>query len=139
MQNTEKNKEVVRKFNKECVEKGNEKVLNELLSKDFLDRSALPGNPPGPEGMVYFINQILRPSIPDITVEIHDQIAEGDKVSTRKTFRGTHLAEFMGIPATGDKISIDIVDIVRLRDGQYVEHWVVSNLAEVLAQLSAKR
>ena len=139
MQNTEKNKEVVRKFNKECVEKGNEKVLSELLSKDFLDRSALPGNPPGPEGMVYFINQILRPGIPDITVEIHDQIAEGDKVTTRKTFRGTHLAEFMGIPATGDKISIDIVDIARLRDGQYVEHWVVSNLAEVLAQLSAKR
>jgi predicted ester cyclase len=139
MQTTEKNKEIVRRFNKEGVENGNEKVFDELLSKEFLDRSAPPGTPTGPEGIVYFITKILRPAIPDIAVEIHDQIAEGDKVTTRKTFHGTHQGTFVGIPATGRRVSIDVVDIVRLRDGQYVEHWVASNFSEVLAQLSFKQ
>jgi len=75
--------------------------------------------------------------VTDLTVEIHDQIAEGDKVTTRKTLRGTHCGELLGIPATNKRVEIQVIDIVRLSDGRYVEHWGVNTLPSVLSQLRA--
>jgi predicted ester cyclase len=44
----------------------------------------------------------------------------------------------MGIPPTGKKVVIHVIDIIRLKDGQYVEHWGMSNLPEVMAEISRK-
>ena len=41
----------------------------------------------------------------------------------------------MGVPATGKTVDISMIDMVRVRDGKYVEHWGFSNLPEVLAGL----
>jgi predicted ester cyclase len=68
-------------------------------------------------------------------VHVHDQLCEGDKVATRKTITGRHAGPLFGIEPTGRTISIDVIDIVRVRDGQYVEHWGVNTLAAVIAQL----
>lgn len=132
------NKAVVARFNKEVIERGDEAAFRELMAPDFVNRSAHPGMPNGPEGMIHTFNKILRPALPDLTVEIHDQVAEGDKVTTRKTIRGTHRGELFGIPATNKPVAIDVIDIVRVKDGRYVEHWGVNTLANVLAQLKAK-
>jgi len=56
-------------------------------------------------------------------------------VTTRKSVHGVHTGTLMGIPATGWQVSIDVIDIVTVRDGRYVEHWGVNTLAAVLAQL----
>jgi predicted ester cyclase len=108
------------------------------MAPDFVNRTAHPGAPVGPEGMIHTFNRILRPALPDLTVEIHDQVAEGDKVTTRKTLRGTHRGELFGIAATGRPIAIEVIDIVRVRDGRYVEHWGINTLPVVLAQLREK-
>jgi predicted SnoaL-like aldol condensation-catalyzing enzyme len=79
------NKAVVVRFNKDVIEQGDEVAFRELMAPDFVNRSALPGMPTGPDGMLHTFNKILRPALPDLTVEIHDQVAEGDKVTTRKT------------------------------------------------------
>jgi predicted ester cyclase len=132
------NKAVVARFNKEVIERGDEAAFRELMAPDFVNRSAPPGMSNGPEGMIHTFNKILRPALPDLTVEIHDQVAEGDKVTTRKTIRGTHRGELLGVPATNKPVAIDVIDIVRVKDGRYVEHWGVNTLASVLAQLKAK-
>ena len=85
--------------------------------------------------MQKMFSEILRPALPDMKVEIHDQIAEGDRVVTRKSITGTHLGSFLGVPATGRRVTISVIDIVRLRDGQYLEHWGSNNLSSVVAQL----
>jgi len=72
-----------------------------------------------------------------MAVTIHDQIAEDDKVTTRKTISGVHTGTLMGVPATGRIVSISVIDIVRVEDGRYVEHWGVNTLPSVLAALSA--
>jgi predicted ester cyclase len=95
------------------------------------------GIPTGPEGMLHTFNKILRPALPDLIVEIHDQVAEGDKVTTRKTVRGTHRGVLFGIPPTNKPVAIDVIDIVRVKDGRHVEHWGVNTLASVLALLKA--
>jgi steroid delta-isomerase-like uncharacterized protein len=130
-----RNKELVIRFNKEVIERGDVDAFRQLMSPSFINRTAAPGAPSGPEGMLQTFNAILRPALPDLVVEIHDQIAEGDKVTTRKTIRGTHRGEFLGIPPTGKQVAIDVIDIVRLKDGQYVEHWGINSLSAVLAQL----
>jgi predicted ester cyclase len=129
------NKAAVARFNKEVIEGGSEAAFRELMSPDFVNRTAAPGMSAGPDGMLFMFNAVLRPALPDLRVEIHDQVAEGDKVTTRKTLRGTHRGELLGIPPTGAEVAIDVIDIVRLRDGRYVEHWGVNTLPAVLAQL----
>jgi predicted ester cyclase len=129
------NKAVVVRFNKEVIEHGNDASFHELVADDFVNRSAPPGAPSGPEGMLNTFNKILRPAFPDLSVEIHDQIAERDKVTTRKTIRGTHREELLGVAATGKRIEIDVIDIVRIAGGRYAEHWGVNTLPSVLSIL----
>jgi predicted ester cyclase len=134
----EKNKAVVVRFNKEVIEGGSEEAFRDLMAPDFVNRTAAPGVAPGPDGMLFTFNRILRPALPDLRVEIHDQIAEGDKVTTRKTLHGTHRGELLGIPPTNRAVAIDVIDIVRVKDGRYAEHWGINTLASVLTQLRAQ-
>jgi len=129
------NKAAVVRFNKEVIEQGDEGAFGDLMAPDFVNRTAPPGAPPGAAGMWMTFTQVLRPAFPDLRVVIHDQIAEGDKVTTRKTIHGTHRGELLGIPATNQRVAIEVIDIVRLENGRYVEHWGVNTLATVLASL----
>jgi predicted ester cyclase len=129
------NKQIVTRFNREVIELGNMLAFNELVASDFVNHTAPPGTPEGPDGFAAFFTDTLRPAIPDLTVELHDQIAEGDKVVTRKTISGTHKGVFLGVPPTGRRITIRVTDIVRIRNGQYVEHWGSADLHGAIAQM----
>jgi len=135
---SEANKAVVRRFNREVIEQGSLTAVGELMAPHFVDHSAPPGLPTGPEGMSYVFNQVLRPALPDLTVEIHMQLAEGDLVTTRKTIRGTHRGALLGVPATNTQIEISVIDIVRIEAGRYVEHWGINTLPSVLQALGGK-
>jgi len=134
MNDLDKNKEVVTRFNKEVIEQGILESFKEIMDDDFINRTAPPAAN-GADGMWHTFNNILRPAFPDLVVEIYDQIAEGDKVTTRKALIGTHTGSLMGINPTGKKIKIDVIDIVRLRNGKYLEHWGLNTLQTVLAEL----
>src|ERR1043165_262754 len=96
-QNTlEQNKALVTRFNKEFIEGGNMNSFNEILSPEIVNHSAPAGVPKNRDGVLYFFNNLLKPAFPDIKVEIKDQIAEGNKVVTRKIFHATHKGEFFG-------------------------------------------
>lgn len=136
METTEINKAAVRRFNEEIIASWNENTFKILMDNDFVNRSAPAQMDNGAEGMRYFFNEILRPALPDISIVIHQQIAEGDCVTTRKTISGTHTGALLGIPATGRSIQIEVIDIVRLKDGKYFEHWGITSLPEVLSSLS---
>ena len=129
------NKAAVMRFNKEVIERGDDSAFHALMTRDFVNRSAPPGSPAGPEGMLYFFNQILRPAFPDLVVEIHDQVAEGDKVTTRKTIHGTHRGALFGIAPTNKSVAIEVIDIVRLEGGRYAEHWGLTSMESVVASL----
>ena len=133
---TEKNKEIVLRFNREVIEQGNVATLEELVSPDVINHAAREGMPNGPESMRHFLLQVLRMGFPDIKVEILDQVAEGDKVTTRKTLHGTHTGEFMGIPPSNKRVTIQVIDIILLSQGRYAEHWGISNIPEIIREIS---
>jgi predicted ester cyclase len=70
-----------------------------------------------------FLGAFLN-AFPEGHVTVDDMIAEGDRVVTKKTFAGTHTGEFMGSRRPGKRVELQYVDILRLRDGRIIEHWL---------------
>lgn len=135
---SEENKAVVIRFNREVIEKGNRDAFDALMAPDFINHTAMAGISNKSDGM-WVVLEALRKGFPGLTVEIHDQIAEGDKVCTRKKILGTHTSEFMGIAPTNQAVEFNIMDMVTVRNGQYLEHWGMNNIAAVVAMLSGKK
>ncbi len=133
---TEQNKAIVVRFNKECIEQGNENSFNELLSDNVINHSAPAGTPNGRESFYFFLNGVLRKGFPDLTVEILEQLAEGDLVTTRKRIRATHMGEIFGIAPSNRQVEINVIDIIRIHNGKYAEHWGQSDFGEVLKQIA---
>lgn len=66
---------------------------------------------------------------------VEDVIAEGDKVVTRITFRGTHTGDMMGIPPTGRSVTVDETIIDQFADGRIVESWRLFDQMAMMQQL----
>jgi steroid delta-isomerase-like uncharacterized protein len=132
----DKNKGVMRRFVEEFQSGANESVAEELLAPDFVDHSPFPGVSPDRDG-VKRLFAALHVAFPDLRATIHDQIAEGDRVATRKTLRGTHRGEFLGISPTGRAVTFDVIDFVRIEKGRIAEQWNVVDLMGLLQQIGA--
>ena len=134
MQDVSSCKEIVKRFNEEVIAQGRKDVFDELMDPEFINHSAPTANK-GPDSMWNTFHNILRPAFPDLKVIIHDQVAEGKMVTTRKSIVGTHLGPLMGIAPTRKPISIEVIDIVRVKDGKYAEHWGMNNFPSVIEEL----
>ncbi|HZQ64863.1 MAG TPA: ester cyclase [Gaiellaceae bacterium] len=79
----------------------------------------------------------FRSAFPDLSFEIHDELAIGDRVAQRWTVRGTHEGEFDGLPPTGDTIELSGMSFVRFADGKLVEVWTNWDLLGLLRAIGA--
>ncbi len=129
------NKALVRRFVEEFQMRGDVAVCAELVAPDVVDHSAPPGIPPGRAGVVALFDG-FRTAFAELRIEIHDMLAEGDQVVSRKTVHAKHVGDFMGMPATGRTVAFAVIDIVRIADGRIVEHWSVTDQLGLLQQLS---
>jgi len=133
---TEQNKQIVLRFNKECIEQGIPGSFEELLSDKVINHSAPPGMPNGKESFYFFLNNVLRSGFSNLRVEILEQIAERDLVTTRKKIKAIHTGQIFGIPASNKEVEINVIDIIRLSEGKYAEHWGQSNFEQVIKEIS---
>lgn len=131
----EENKAVIRRFVEEVQTQHNVDRMDQLFGPDFYDHGSLSTTHTLEEAKQFFT--MVFSAFPDIRAHIHDQVAEGDKVVTRKTFHGTHKGEFMGIPPTGKEVAFDVIDIFRIADGRIAEHWFVGDMMTLMQQLGA--
>ncbi|MBE7552114.1 MAG: ester cyclase [Anaerolineales bacterium] len=132
---TEQNKALVRKLVEEGINQGNMSVIDEFLTLDFVEHEELPpGIPPGREAPKVLFT-MLRSAFPDLKATIEHLVAEGDKVVLHMTWTGTHKGEFMGIPPTGKRMSITVIDILGMAEGKFVEHWGVMDSMAMMQQL----
>ena len=132
----EQNKALVRRIVDEAQSGHNLDVVDELLAADFVDHSVPPGLPPSREGVKMQFAMFFS-AFPDLHVVIHNQVAEGDRVVTRKTFHGTHQGDLMGIPATGRSVAFDVIDILRVQNGKITDHWNVVDQLGLMHQIGA--
>jgi steroid delta-isomerase-like uncharacterized protein len=109
--------------------------FGELLADDFVEHEDSPGLEPTKEGVKALFRTYVA-AFPDLRFNAEDVIASGDRVVARARVSGTHQGEFLGIPATGKSIDMQLIDIVRFRDdGLACEHWGVSDTLALMQQL----
>lgn len=108
-----------------------------LLADDFVEHEETPGLAPTKAGVTDFF-RMQRAAFPDMLMEVQDVIASGDKVVVRARYTGTHQGEFMGMPATGKSVDLQLIDIFLLAgDGLVHEHWGVYDTLLMMQQLGA--
>jgi predicted ester cyclase len=129
---TEANIATFRRAIDEGWNQGNLEVIDELFAPDFVEHQ--PGIAPGREGVKGSI-RALRAAFPDLHLAVEDAAATGDRVWLRLHGTGTHDGPFMGLPATGRRIDITVIDVVRVADGRLVEHWGVADRMSVAQQI----
>jgi steroid delta-isomerase-like uncharacterized protein len=135
---SEENKKKARRFMEEAFGQDKPELLDDLLDPDFvrydpyIEAGAVRGVQTVKENIVWFHNVF-----PDLTCTVEDQVAEGEKVVSRYTIRGTHQGEFFGVPATGKRIELRGIQIDRLEGGKMVEERAEFDLLGALQQLGA--
>ncbi|NML62083.1 SnoaL-like domain-containing protein [Massilia sp. RP-1-19] len=115
---------------------GNYALFDELFADDFVDHTPQPNSTPDKAGALK-LYKTLRSAFPDFRANIHWQIADGDRVTTYKTYHGTHRGEFLGVAPTGRSVQFETVNVMRVQDGKIAEHWGVANLYSLIQQLTA--
>jgi steroid delta-isomerase-like uncharacterized protein len=73
--------------------------------------------------------------LPDVRVTMEDLVVSGDRVVGRFIYRGTHTGDLLGIPASGKPVEMRSIDIWRVQDGVFVEHWDELNLMQLFQQI----
>ena len=76
-------------------------------------------------------------AFPDASVTIDNLIGEGDRVACCFAIRGIHAGEYLGIPATGQSVSLTGITILRFVDDRCVERWSQADSLGLLQQLGA--
>jgi predicted ester cyclase len=128
----ERNVSIVRRFLEEGFNKGNLAIVDELVAIDHKEHQRDQSD--GREGVKEIIMS-LKEAFPDFNFTIEELAGVGDKVWIRLTAKGTNSGSFMGKPATGRKIAVDVIDVLRSKDGIIVEHWGVPDELGVAIQL----
>lgn len=132
----EHNKMIVRQMVEELQSGHNLDLVDVLFAADFVDHSVPPWLPHSREGVKMQFAMFFS-AFPDLRVVIHDQVAEGDRVVTRKTFHGTHQGDLFGIPPTHSSVAFDVIDILCVQDGKITDHWNVVDQLGLMRQIGA--
>ena len=133
---TKDHKAIVRRVFEELISKGNLALAKELIAPNFTRHGARPGEPQGLEGFLLGLGQ-LREAFPDWSSSLDDLVAEGDKVAARWTMGGTHQGMFLGVAASGRKVTTREAGVFRIENGKLVDLWSVVDELSLLVQLGA--
>ena len=98
-------------------------------------RYITPGEPP-----IDLAGQIEREkrfftAFPDGTIEPHEIVVDDHFVAMRATGRGTNLGRWADYAPTGRSIEVTIVDLKRVENGRFIEHWGGPDRLEMARQL----
>ena len=108
--------------------RGNLERARELYAEDFVDHvNALDFH--GHDGIARSV-ALYRAIFPDLEIRVHDQTADGDRVTSRWTLHGTHKGRAVTLPG---------ITISRFENGKIAEDWTASDNLELLRRLGARR
>ncbi len=131
---SEENKALMGRFLEEVFNKKNLAAIDEFIAPDQVDHTLPAFLPSTPEGTKRAIDMFLK-AFPDVQLTVDDMVAEGDRVVTRYTSRGTQKGVFMGIPPSGKQMTVSSIIIARFADGKIVEEWGLDDQMGMLQQL----
>jgi steroid delta-isomerase-like uncharacterized protein len=131
------NKAAVRHFLLDLCGRDDPAPFHELFAADYYDHDiANATDGLGPDALQAETLE-YRKAFPDFRFTIEDQIAEGDRVVTRWTWRGTHTGGMRGTPPTGRKVETTGTTTFAFAKGRITEGWWHWDYAGMFRQLGA--
>ena len=124
----------MKRFVEEVINQGRLETADEIVEENFIELDPLPGQRQGREGLKEVVS-MLRTAFPDIHWVDEETVAAGDKVVTRFTWTGTHRGDFLGIPASGNKVAVKGVVIDRLNAGKMADSRILMDTFGMMQQL----
>jgi predicted ester cyclase len=108
----------------------------EIVAPGYVNHNAFAE--PGLEGVKRTFDAILA-GVPDLRVHAEDVFvsADGTRVVGRYRYEGTHTGNFLGYAATGNAFAMRSIDIWRVENGRFVEHWDELNTLDIFIQVGA--
>ncbi len=130
------NKALIRRYFQEVLSKGDIKVVDEVLAPDVVVQTPSYMAEPlrGREAVKQWFSD-LRRAFPDLQFTLGEEVAEGDRVASSFRLTGTHRQDYMGLPATGRKISLTGVDLFRISSGKIAEVRIYYDTLGLMQQL----
>ena len=130
---SEQHKAIPRSFFK-AMETNDQSALLEILAPNFKAYQFGSSSPISREELLQALN-MYEAAFTDQKYTIMDQIAEGDRVTTRVTWEATHSGVYEGLSPTGKRVLISGIAISRIENGQIVERWLEIDRLGWLQQL----
>jgi steroid delta-isomerase-like uncharacterized protein len=127
-------REVGRHFVEEVINKQNLAAADELVAENFVELDPLPGQAQGREGLKQILAMFFA-AFPALHWTVEEDAAEGEKLWSRFTWRGTHRGDFLGVPATGNQVEVNGVVIDRIVEGKMVDSRILMNELSLMQQL----
>jgi steroid delta-isomerase-like uncharacterized protein len=119
----------------EMINTHNPDLEDRFLAEDYVNHEAL-FSAEGREANQQFWAGFFT-GLPDVKVTMEDLVISGDRVVGRFTYRGTHTGDLSGVPATGKPVEMRSIDIWRVQDGMFAEHWDEINAMQMFQQIGA--
>ena len=121
----------------ELISAGDIDGFSENLADDFVEHEVTPGLAPTKAGVKDFF-RMQRAAFPDMRMVADDVIASGNKVVARVRYTGTNQGAFMGMPATGKRVDVQLMDMFLFGDdGRVHEYWGVMDALALMQQIGA--
>lgn len=111
-------------------------VVDETVSPKIVTHGLPGGDPRSREEYKQFF-ATLEEAFPQMEFRIESMVAEGDQVAVRFAIDAVHRGPFLGIPATGRRVSFTGMVIYRLEQGLIAETWLYPDNLALLTQLGA--
>jgi len=137
MTDQEKNKALSRRWFEEVWNKSRDSAIDEMLGPaGVVHGLAETGQDlPGPAGFRQFYRQ-FRSGLSDIHVTVGQVIAEGDMSAGCFTARATHAGDGLGVKATGRRVTVTGMFMIRWKDGRIAEAWNEFDAAGLMRQIT---
>jgi steroid delta-isomerase-like uncharacterized protein len=111
--------------------------FGDLMADDMVEHEEMPGLAPTKQGVLDMF-RMYRTAFPDMELRAEEVLVSGDTTVTRVKATGTHQGDLMGMPPTGKRIEVKLIDIMRFNDaGTVSEHWGIMDTFSMMQQLGA--
>ena len=112
-------------------------AFGENLADNFVEHEVTPGLEPTKKGVIAFFQMQLA-AFPDAHLAVEDIFASGSKVVARVRYTGTNKGDFMGMPASGKRTDVQLIDMFLFdSNGRVCEHWGLLDALAMMQQLGA--
>lgn len=136
MEEAKANKAMLHQYHEEVWQQHDLSKFDQYFDPQFVSHANPPDAPPGPDTAKQFMGALFT-AFPDLTSHEDALLGDGDRVAIQWTIHATHTGYLFNMPPTGKPIEVSGMDVLRVSNGRFIEHWggIGDQLPKIYTQL----